>query len=571
MYTHTLGSLAMSLLLNGNTILASPMPETSQADARLAKRVQLSPEYPLHTVPLPIPPIKQPKFTVQNPVTGQDIQYYEIEIKPFQQQVYPDLGPADLVGYDGMSPGPTIVVPRGTETVVRFINNAELPNSVHLHGSYSRAAFDGWAEDTTQPGEYKDYYYPNSQSARMLWYHDHAVHITSQNAYFGQAGVYIIHDAAEDALNLPSGDYDIPLVLATKQYNADGSLFTTVGELNSLFGDVNHVNGQPWPFLNVEPRKYRFRLLDASVSRSYGLYFVDTEDTATSIPFQVIASDSGLLEHPAEVTQMYISMAERYEIVFDFSDFAGKTVDLKNVVGQVGGIGTDTDYDNIDKVMRFVVAEETSAPDTSVVPADLRDVPFPSPTTDAAIPFRFSRTNGVWTINGIAFANVEARLLANVPLGTVQRWELINVGNGWTHPIHVHLVDFRIISRVSGNNARTVEPYESGLKDVVWLGRRETVVVEAHFNPFPGVYMIHCHNLIHEDHDMMAAFNTTVLPDYGYNASVFVDPMEELWRPRPYLLTDFESQDGPFTVQAITDRIQEIASYSPYAAADDEA
>lgn len=159
--------------------------------------------------------------------------------------------------------------------------------------------------------------------------------------------------------------------------------------------------------------------------------------------------------------------------------------------------------------------------------------------------------------------------------------------------IHVHLVDFRIISRVSGNNARTVEPYESGLKDVVWLGRRETVVVEAHFNvrttqhqppsqrsktfsdmtlqPFPGVYMIHCHNLIHEDHDMMAAFNTTVLPDYGYNASVFVDPMEELWRPRPYLLTDFESQDGPFTVQAITDRIQEIASYSPYAAADDEA
>lgn len=106
MYTHTLGSLAMSLLLNGNTILASPMPETSQADARLAKRVQLSPEYPLHTVPLPIPPIKQPKFTVQNPVTGQDIQYYEIEIKPFQQQVYPDLGPADLVGYDGMSPGP---------------------------------------------------------------------------------------------------------------------------------------------------------------------------------------------------------------------------------------------------------------------------------------------------------------------------------------------------------------------------------------------------------------------------------------------------------------------------------
>jgi len=110
-------------------------------------------------------------------VTGKAVLYYEVEIKPFTTQVYPDLGPAHLVGYDGISPGPSFVIPRGTESIVRFINNAELPNSVHLHGSYSRAAFDGWAEDTTNPGEYKDYYYPNQQSGRLLWYHDHAVHI----------------------------------------------------------------------------------------------------------------------------------------------------------------------------------------------------------------------------------------------------------------------------------------------------------------------------------------------------------------------------------------------------------
>src|SRR5690606_18915441 len=100
-----------------------------------------------------------------------------MEIKPFTQSIYPNLGPASLVGYDGMSPGPTIIIPRGTQSVVRFANNAEMENSVHLHGSPSRAPFDGWAEDITNPGEYKDYHYPNSQSARTIWYHDHAVHI----------------------------------------------------------------------------------------------------------------------------------------------------------------------------------------------------------------------------------------------------------------------------------------------------------------------------------------------------------------------------------------------------------
>lgn len=102
-----------------------------------------------------------------------------MEIKPFNQTIYPDLGPAQLVGYDGISPGPTVIIPRGVESIVRFVNNAELENSVHLHGSPTRAPFDGWAEDITSPGEYKDYYFPNFQSGRMNWYHDHAMSIVS--------------------------------------------------------------------------------------------------------------------------------------------------------------------------------------------------------------------------------------------------------------------------------------------------------------------------------------------------------------------------------------------------------
>lgn len=123
-----------------------------------------------------------------NPVTGKEIWYYEIEIKPFTQQVYPNLKPAKLVGYDGMSPGPTIVVPKGTETVVRFLNNASVENSVHLHGSPSRAPFDGWAEDITRPGQYKDYYYPNYQSARFLWYHVSVTHHLYENQANCNAG-----------------------------------------------------------------------------------------------------------------------------------------------------------------------------------------------------------------------------------------------------------------------------------------------------------------------------------------------------------------------------------------------
>ncbi|KAI9172677.1 Bilirubin oxidase [Paramyrothecium foliicola] len=567
MYARSLGAVALGLLFSSQITQASPISGTLQ------KRVsQISPHLPLYAEPLPIPPVKQPRFTTTNPVTGKEIWYYEIEIKPFTRQVYADLGPAHQVGYDGIAPGPTFQVPRGVETVVRFVNRAETSSSIHLHGSYSRAAWDGWAEDMTEPGQYKDYYYPNSQSARTLWYHDHAMHITAENAYRGQAGLYVLTDPAEDALGLPSGygEFDIPIILTSAYYAADGSLVTTKGENFNFWGDVILVvqNGQPWPFFNVEPRKYRFRFLDAAVSRAFGLYFTDSSvNSTTRIPFKVVASDAGLLEQPVELDLIYVSMAERYEVVFDFSDFAGKTIDLRNIDGGVNGIGVEVDYENTDKVLRFHVAEAVSEPDTSVVPANLREVPFPAPTSMTPRIFDFGGVNFVWTINHVRFSDVENRLLANVPLGTVERWELINIGDTWTHPVHIHLIDFKIISRTSGNGARTIEPYESGLKDVVWLGRRETVVVEAHYAPHPGLYMFHCHNLIHEDNDMMAAFNVTVLENHGYNASAFVDPMDSRWRARPFQIADFQAQSGEFSIQAITERIHTMAEFQPYAEA----
>ncbi|OZJ01355.1 hypothetical protein BZG36_05703, partial [Bifiguratus adelaidae] len=165
--------------------------------------------------------------------------------------------------------------------------------------------WDGWAEDLIPVGFFKDYYYPNAQSARPLWYHykDHAVDHTAENAYFGQAGFYILTDDIEPTQGLPSGKFDVPLALSSKQYQQNGELVSPAGNVDSLFGDVIHVNGQPWPFFNVEPRKYRCRLLDTSVSRAFRLYLVTSlaiteDDKANHIPFFVVGSESGRTDHP---------------------------------------------------------------------------------------------------------------------------------------------------------------------------------------------------------------------------------------------------------------------------------
>lgn len=161
--------------------------------------------------------------------------------------------------------------------------------------------------------------------------------------------MYILHDDEElNTPGLPQGDYDIPMVLATKRYNPDGSLWDPEvnHETTSLYGDVTHVNGQPWPYLAVEPRKYRFRFLDASVSQSYQLYFENK--AAKRVSFSVVGSDAGLLLNPVSSNQLDISMAERWEVVFDFTSFAEQNVTLKNN----RNVGADDDYSGTDKVMR---------------------------------------------------------------------------------------------------------------------------------------------------------------------------------------------------------------------------
>ncbi|KAH7385947.1 bilirubin oxidase [Pyrenochaeta sp. MPI-SDFR-AT-0127] len=513
----------------------------------------ISPEYKwFFEFPLPIPPVKSPKFTYANSTTGAIIDYYEVDVKSAKKSIYPNLPAADVVGYDGLQPGPTFVMRKGREAVVRFTNNGPTNSSVHVHGQYNRAPFDGWAADYADPGQYKDYYYPNAQNARTIWYHDHTEFETGENVYMGLEGFYILTDDEEQSLGLPAGDFDIPLSLCAKQYSANGSLVYDTNGHTGLWGDVIQVNGQPWPYMKVEPRKYRFRLLNGAVSRTFNLSL--HEDMAgEALEFIIIASDCGLFSRSIITNQLAFSMGERYEIIVDFAGYEGRNITVLNAQGT----GSNVDYAATDRVMRFVVGNAaTDCTNNDDVPSSLRYMP-PPPETTITKTFTFSRVGDEWLVNGVGFADVEHRILTRPTLGADEIWELRHGGGNASHPVHIHLVDFQVLSRNGGRNS--VLPYEAaGMKDVVWLAPGETVRVVARYAPWKGVYMFHCHNLVHEDHDMLVAFNVTRLENWGYdNTTVFIDPMEPAFRPKDII-------SGDFTDQAIRSKLGWFWSLNAY-------
>lgn len=305
----------------------------------------------------------------------------------------------------------------------------------------------------------------------------------------GQAGFYIMHDKEEEAIpGLPQGNYDIPIALSSKRYNSDGSLWSPEknGEEKNLFGDVVHVNGQPWPYFKVEPRKYRLRFLNAAISRSFELYFEPSAKTGQRINMKVVGSDAGLLTKPVDTTQLDISMAERWEVVFDFTNYKNQNVTLRS-----NAKVADVDpYLHTDKVMRFVVGDTVKSTDKNEeLPSALRTVPFPPNKQGLDHSFEFQRQGSQWKINGVTWADgPESRVMAKPKRGSVERWSLKNGSGGWTHPIHIHLVDFQIVSRTG---SRGVRPYEKeALKDVVWLNTNEEVNVIARYAPWDGLYMV---------------------------------------------------------------------------------
>ncbi len=417
-------------------------------------------------------------------------------------------------------PGPTFDVDRtgangGLPVKLRVVNRLperhpqfghRFGTSTHLHGSASLPQYDGYADDITWPGSYKDYWYPNFQDARTLWYHDHAVHHTALNAYGGLAAQYHLHDKVQER-DLPLGAYDIGVTLSDAMFAADGRLAYDDHDFSGLWGDVILVNGRPWPVLQVHRRVYRFRLLNASLARSFRLHLSDGS------PFAVVGTDGGLM--PAvTVTELRHGGAERYEILVDFSRYPpGATVDLRNRSNR-----NNVDYDHTDEVMRFQVVDgsfpttrNTMTPRLPTHP--LMTLPVSASTRSRRFELDHDDDTNIFKIDGKTWDDVIDSGYTDLITGSttpavdaVEVWELDNHSGGWFHPVHVHLVDVRILSR----NGQAAHAFERGPKDTVYLGEDETVRLLVKFAVPPGSpggkYMIHCHNLPHEDHDMMRQF-----------------------------------------------------------------
>ena len=444
--------------------------------------------------PLPIPPVLKPVST------GADGDHYEMTLRQAPVEILPGLR-TTIWGYDGHFPGPTLELKRGRPAYVRQRNALTEAIVTHLHGGRTPTANDGYPTDVVAPGADRTYGYPLDQRAATLWYHDHRMDHTGRQVWMGLIGTAIVRDDEEAALPLPRGEREIPLMICDRSFGSDGQLYyPTIGMAGmsgmvkpgysgGLMGDVILVNGAPWPYLEVAAARYRFRVVNASNARRYELALDPPPPGGKGLV--QIGSDGGLLAAPVAHDSIQPAPGERFDVVVDFSRYKpGQTVTLRN---RQGG-GTQG------LVMRFHITQ--TAKDDSAVPPKLAEFE-PLRRSQATVTRAFRFASGTvhgrdgWKINGRAF---DLRHVSASPkLGSTEIWKLASTER---HPVHLHLAPFQVLSRRGGSPGR----YDNGWKDTVELAPGETVEVIARFDGYRGKYVLHCHNLEHEDMGMMANF-----------------------------------------------------------------
>jgi FtsP/CotA-like multicopper oxidase with cupredoxin domain len=422
---------------------------------------------------LPIPPTLLPVSST----AAEDV--YELTVREGQMEIIPNRV-TPVYGYDGIFPGPTIRARKGRAAVVKVTNGVAFDQNVHLHGGFVPAASDGHPHDVIAPGGAFEYRYPNAQDAATLWYHDHAHGLTSRTLYFGVSGFYLLEDELEAELELPQGDYDVPLMISDRSFEADGRLKYVRDIDQGFLGDTILVNGAVSPRMAVERAVYRLRFLNQSNARQYRLELGGGE------PMLQIAGDGGLLAEAVPRNNVLLAPAERVDVLVDFRGFkAGTQLRLTNGLG-AGGTGM---------VMRFDVTGRR--PVSGALPQRLRPKEaIPAPVADRTWELNFGSASSEWQIAGKGF-DME-RVDVTTQLGTTERWKFANTSHR-AHPMHLHGVHFRVLERSRG----PVNAGDKAWKDTVWVRTEETVTVQPRFGPYPGRYVFHCHNLEHQDRAMM--------------------------------------------------------------------
>jgi FtsP/CotA-like multicopper oxidase with cupredoxin domain len=443
--------------------------------------------------------------------------YFQLHMKPGVAEIIPGVT-TPIWGYDGIYPGPTIRAraparPSAREVIfVRFHNELPTECVIHLHGGHMPAESDGFTNDFIHEGGFRDHAYPMipagddpTDMQSYLWYHDHAMDETGINVYRGLEGLFLIVDDAEAQLIadrvIPPLERQYPLVLQDRSFNRDGTLFYNFFEHDGFLGDVQIVNGAVQPFLEVERRKYRFRLLNGANARMFNLRL-------TSGEFVQIGADGWFLPRAVARREMLLAMAERADVIIDFRN-APNEVYLLNTIDQDDGRGPDGTRDDLDRadrpfpLVKFVVKGAPIANDVTIQAGRALNALAPIDPREARVTrrFEFERSGGAWVINGRIFD--PERSDATPKLGSTERWILENKGGGWWHPVHVHDEGFRI-QRIGG---RAPPPWEAGLKDTVNLGPNDVAEVLLRFRDWPGRWVFHCHNIEHEDVRMMSRFD----------------------------------------------------------------
>jgi FtsP/CotA-like multicopper oxidase with cupredoxin domain len=440
------------------------------------------------------------------------------------------------------------------------------PHVTHTHGLMIGSASDGIATEwfTPSPGQIvgeefasNDYLMPNQQPSTQLFYHEHAMGMTRIGVYAGVVGsAYYVRDpnAPLDQVTspLPSGDYEIPLMLIDRAFFTDGELAfprvsTNPGNAYWQPGDGANtilVNGAVWPNLNVERRQYRFRFLAAGNGRTWT---PQLDNAGTPVPMTIVGSDGGYLPAPQVVTNFTISVTERTDVLVDFSGFApGTQLTLLNV----GAVPAAT----VGRIMRFTVQNTTP-----VTPPSLNPALFPArPSLPTDSPVRIKTLmnhvdaagNAMRSVDGLNFTSPNTEYPV---VGSTEQWDLLNVGGG-SHQIHLHLIEFQLVSRQNIDTVAYLQqwnlmngfkpvsrpividpapyltgpvtaalPNETGWKDTVRAPSNQLTRIIARWAPqettsggvTPGTnqfpidptvgpgYLWHCHILGHEDNDMM--------------------------------------------------------------------
>ncbi|HEU5255126.1 MAG TPA: multicopper oxidase [Vicinamibacterales bacterium] len=508
---------------------------------------------------LPIPPT----MPITHRING--VATYDVAMVPLTQQLHRDLAPTTLWGYHGACPGPTIEARSGVPIRLLWRNN--LPSAhalqidttihgaepdkpavrtvVHVHGLKVLPDSDGYPDawfttEFARTGPFfknRVYEYPNDQRAATLWYHDHTIGITRLNIYMGLAGLYILRDDIEDSLTLPSGMYEIPLVIQDRNIAPDGSLVypaPTVPPIAEFFGESVLVNGKIWPYLTVEPRKYRFRILNASNARFYRLRLVESDEAGNATghggpSFVQIGSDGGLLSRPVSRASIDTAPGERLDVIVDFADHAGNTFVLANDAPAPFPEGGDVVPPH---VMMFRVARSLPSPDLSSLPNSLPAVTRPDMadvvrTRDLVLSEVETESHSVDTtfISLINKAYWHDPITERPTAGSTEIWRIINRTDD-AHPMHVHLVQFQILDRqpfdvdqdslvFKGPAVPPPDHEQFGLKDTVQSHPGEVVRLLIKFDLPTGTvvrrgesfrYTLHCHILEHEENQMMRPY-----------------------------------------------------------------